>query len=81
MTTGPNDISWQAQVARVRADFNERGESIADWSRQHGFHPNAVYQVLGGYTQAMRGNAHRIAVALGIKQSPAPKEAKENSMT
>lgn len=76
-----NETTWEAQVARARADFVKRGESIADWSRRHGFQPNAVYQVLGGYTQAMRGNGHRIAVALGIKPSATDDEAKEKNMT
>lgn len=59
--------AWHQQLAQVRKDFFERGISIADWSREHGFRPNAVYRVLSGGSLAMRGNAHAIAVALGVK--------------
>jgi gp16 family phage-associated protein len=57
------------ELARIREDFYQRGESVADWSRLHGFRPNAVYRVLSGQSLAARGNAHKIAVALGIKGS------------
>jgi len=67
MNTRSGDRSQQVELARVRAGFVQRGESIADWARQHGFPPNAVYQVLSGYTCGMRGTAHRIAIALGVK--------------
>jgi gp16 family phage-associated protein len=87
VNTGPNNRSQQVELARVRAGFVQRGESIADWSRQHGFPPNAVYQVLSGYTCGMRGTAHHIAVALGIKAVPGdsldadvPAQAKERPM-
>ena len=67
MNTSSGNRSQQVELARVRAGFVQRGESIADWARQHGFPPNAVYQVLSGYTSGMRGTAHQIAVALGVK--------------
>jgi gp16 family phage-associated protein len=70
MTNGSESQRYQAELARLRAGFVQRGESIADWSRQHGFPPNAVYQVLHGYTHGLRGKAHHIAVALGVKASP-----------
>ena len=70
----PHDLlqqsAWRQEVARVRSDFFARGLSIAAWSREHGFAPNAVYRVLSGQSLAMRGNAHRIAVALGVKVEP-----------
>ena len=67
MNTSSGNRSQQVELARVRAGFIQRGESIADWARQHGFPPNAVYQVLSGYTCGVRGTAHQIAVALGVK--------------
>ncbi len=81
----PHDLlqqsAWRQEVARVRSDFFARGLSVAAWSREHGFPPNAVYRVLSGQSLAMRGNAHRIAVALGIKQPPTAESSKENDMT
>jgi len=56
-------------LKEVRQGFNDRGEAVSDWARRHGFPPNAVYQVLNGYTTGSRGTAHRIAVALGLKPS------------
>ncbi|WP_377158703.1 DNA-binding protein [Roseateles sp. UC29_93] len=70
--------------ASVRSEFTARGESIADWSKRQGFRPYAVYQVLSGRTLATRGEAHRIAVALGLKPEPLgpplPISAEENNM-
>ncbi|WP_245643639.1 hypothetical protein [Roseateles chitosanitabidus] len=68
--TGSQGADWQSRCRAVRADFEARGVVVADWALANGFQPNAVYQVLGGYVQAMRGNGHRIAVALGIKPQP-----------
>ena len=55
----------------VRADFDRRGESLAEWARQNGFPPSRVYDVVQRRTLGVRGEAHRIAVALGIKQGEA----------
>lgn len=51
--------------------FEEHGVSVADWAAANGFSPNHVYAVLNGRTRGRRGTAHRIAVALGIKATPA----------
>jgi len=59
-------------VRQARAAFHERGESIAEWAREHGFSASAVYQVLSGRSLALRGEAHRIAVELGLKRRPLP---------
>lgn len=59
----------QQDIAKVREEFYRRGESVAAWSRLHGFRPNAVYHVLSGQSLAARGESHRIAVALGIKEA------------
>ncbi|MFG6468185.1 DNA-binding protein [Roseateles sp. BYS87W] len=64
MQIQPSDLS------RVREDFFLRGESVADWARNHAFPVNAVYQVLNGHCQARRGRSHQIAVALGLKAQP-----------
>lgn len=70
-TLNPSEpFNWEAQFARARAGFFQRGESIAEWARKHGFRPNAVYQVLNGHALPSRGQAHQIAVALGVKPSP-----------
>ena len=54
-------------LIRAKAGFYERGESVADWARERSFSPAMVYAVLSGRTAARRGQAHVIAVALGLK--------------
>ncbi|UXH77913.1 DNA-binding protein [Roseateles amylovorans] len=56
-------------LARVREDFYLRGETVAGWARRHGFSANIVYHVLRGSCQALHGDGHRVAVALGLKAS------------
>lgn len=51
----------------VRADFNERGISVAAFARDNGLKQGIVYQVLSGQKKGRRGEAHRAAVLLGLK--------------
>ena len=51
----------------TRHAFSERGESLTDWSMSRGFNPNLVQQVLNGRLPCTRGQAHKIAVELGLK--------------
>lgn len=53
--------------ARVRAIFESTGWSVAEWARLQGFSSGLVYQVLEGRRKCLRGQSHRIAVALGLK--------------
>lgn len=52
---------------QVRKQFNRVGMSVAQWSRKHGVSQSLTYQVLSGEKKGLRGEAHRIAVLLGIK--------------
>lgn len=52
----------------VRREFAMRGLSIAAWARLHGYSCQLVYQILGGQKPCLRGQSHRIAVHLGLKQ-------------
>ena len=79
--------------AELRAEFERRGLSIAEWARAHGFSSALVYQVLTGRKRCVRGQSHQIAVLLGLKQgeissisdigvirgAAAPSEAASNS--
>ncbi|WP_342766938.1 DNA-binding protein [Trinickia fusca] len=53
----------------VRDAFASHGVTVVEWAHAHGFNPDSVYAVLLGRTRGVRGEAHRIAVALGIKSS------------
>ncbi len=52
---------------QVKAWLDRHGVSVSEWSRLHGFAPATVYAVLSGRCTGRRGQAHRVAVALGIK--------------
>lgn len=52
---------------QVREEFFKQGVSIADWARQHGFKYSQVIDVLRVDRVCHRGNSHKIAVLLGIK--------------
>jgi len=62
-------ISFNPPFAKnVRSIFVESGISIAEWARAEGFSTALVYQVIEGKRQCVRGQSHRIAVALGLKE-------------
>lgn len=53
--------------AQVRDEFTAAGVSISEWARAHGFQRMTVVDVLRGTRKGKRGEAHRVAVALGLK--------------
>jgi gp16 family phage-associated protein len=71
----PTEEPWNERVERVRDQFAASGISVAQWSKERGFSDYLVRQILTGRRQALRGQSHRIAVALGLKPFvPAPGE-------
>ncbi|HCD9834318.1 DNA-binding protein [Pseudomonas corrugata] len=52
---------------QARAVLDRKGISIADFCRQHGLNRNLVSDLLNGRKKGRRGEAHRAAVLLGIK--------------
>jgi gp16 family phage-associated protein len=54
------------QAARERLQL--QGISVKDWAKQNQLHPSTVYAVLNGQKKCLRGEAHRAAVLLGIKE-------------
>jgi len=51
----------------VRNEFIYKGVSMASWARANGFNKATLSQVLSGCNTATRGQGHKIAVLLGIK--------------
>lgn len=51
----------------VRAEFKRKGVSITAWALSHGFSTNLVFEVLAGRKKCVRGQAHKVAVLLGLK--------------
>lgn len=58
------------ELLRIKQAFYARGERISDWAQSHGFSRALVYSVLNGRTQGRAGQAHLIAIALGLKAQP-----------
>jgi gp16 family phage-associated protein len=56
--------------SEVKARFKAEGVSIAKWAKARGFNVLTVYRVLDGRVKGIRGEAHQIAVALGLKKEP-----------
>ena len=54
-------------VEEARAWFERTGQTVTQWAQDHGFSASVVYALLSGRARGRRGNAHRAAVALGIK--------------
>ena len=53
--------------SEVQSWFRAQGMAITEWAAQHGFSPALVYVVMKGRRKCLRGESHRIAVALGLK--------------
>ncbi|WP_180175100.1 DNA-binding protein [Acinetobacter sp. YH01022] len=55
-------------ITQVRDDFSQSGVSIAKWARDNNFSPDLVYRILKNNKVPQRGESHRIAVKLRIKE-------------
>lgn len=53
---------------QARAALDREGISIAEFCRKHGLNRNLVSDLLNGRKKGKRGEAHRAAVLLGIKE-------------
>ncbi len=51
----------------ARNMFARTGKTIRKWAQEIGVHENTVYEVLAGRKRCLRGDAHKVAVLLGIK--------------
>lgn len=57
----------QNSIAEIRGAFADAGLTVSQWADAHGFRRENVYAVLAGRAKGRRGEAHRIAQALGLK--------------
>lgn len=53
---------------QAREWLGEQGISTTQWAEDHGFNLPLVYEVLAGRKKGLRGQAHNIAIALGLKR-------------
>lgn len=62
--------SGQDKRQTLRDLFRQNGRSIGTWADDMGFKRSLVYAVLSGRAVGDRGEAHSIAIALGLKAHP-----------
>lgn len=65
MSTEPLTLRTRKQVLDA---FESGGLKVSDWAREHGFKREHVYAVLSGRARGRWGEAHAVAVALGLKR-------------
>ena len=53
---------------QVKNRFEQDGLAISEWARANGFNPVLVRMVIAGRRKCLRGQSHKIAVALGMKR-------------
>lgn len=53
---------------QVKSEFRAQGVSFSDWARKNNFSVELVYRVLKMNRTPLRGESHKIAVKLGIKE-------------
>lgn len=46
----------------------QQGKTVQEFARENGLDPFTCYQVLSGVKKGQRGESHRAAVLLGIKE-------------
>lgn len=61
--------------AQAKDWFIRHGVSVTAWARLNGFQPSVVFSLLAGRSTGKRGQAHHVAIALGLKLAASPLEA------
>jgi gp16 family phage-associated protein len=54
--------------AQAKAWIESQGKSVKDFADEHNLDLHTTYQVLAGKKKGRRGESHKAAVALGIKE-------------
>lgn len=63
----PNTTVTEQARQQARDALERRGQTAKDFAELHNLNPSTVYAVLSGQSRCRRGEAHRAAVLLGIK--------------
>lgn len=64
----PNGYPSEQARSDARDRLSKLGLSAKEWAEQNDITPSTVYAVLNGQQKCLRGEAHRAAVLLGIKE-------------
>ncbi|KPW99692.1 DNA-binding protein [Pseudomonas sp. SZ57] len=59
-------------AAQARAWLDQQGKSVQEFARENSIDPATTYQVLAGRKKGRRGEAHKVAVLLGMKIGTIP---------
>lgn len=54
---------------QVKARFEREGKTFAEWAKEKGFEYRTVIAVVNGVNKGRYGEAHKVAVALGLKKA------------
>lgn len=54
-------------LKEAREAFHRAGKSVKTWAQENGVSVALTYEVLAGKRKCLRGQSHKIAVKLGIK--------------
>jgi len=59
-------------AAQAKAWLEQQGKSVQEFARENNVDPATTYQILSGRKKGRRGEAHRVAVLLGMKIGVTP---------
>lgn len=54
---------------QVKANLVKQGKTLTQWARENNINYRTAQAVLGGTNRGRHGEAHRAAVALGLKEA------------
>ena len=55
-------------IQQIKNEFHSKGITFSDWAKENNFSPELVYRVLKMNRLPLRGESHKIAVRLGLKE-------------
>lgn len=58
---------FNRKIAAFRAELEASGEPISEYCKRKGLNYDAMFMVLRGRSRGLRGEAHKVFVALGLK--------------
>lgn len=64
----PNGYPTEQALEKARSMISKQGLSAKKWAMENDLSPSTVYAVLNGQKKCLRGESHRAAVLLGIKE-------------
>lgn len=57
------------RLEKARDELRRKGLTIKEWAERNGYPERSVRAVLSGHNKGYYGQAHKIAVDLGVKEA------------